>query len=267
MTIFLASICIYPIKSTAGVPLNAADVGLQGLAGDRRWMVVDHHGVFISAREYPRLVLLSAHPIAGGGLVITAPDRPPIEVKASDNPKVEVTMRGDQMLAAEAGAPARQWLSDWLGIECQLVRVTENSRCQNDSDLGPTIAPHSFVGGHPILLISEASLEDLDSRAPIAISMLRFRPNLTIRGCPPFTEDSFTRVRIGPVEFENVEPSVRCVLTTVDPSTGERDARQEPLRTLSTYRRNLAGQLEFGIYLVPRSLGAVRVGDRLDPLT
>ena len=90
VTISLASISIYPIKSSASLPLNAADVGAHGLAGDRRWMVVDHHGGLISAREHPRLVLLSAHPVAEGGLAITAPDRPPIEIKVSDNAEVKV---------------------------------------------------------------------------------------------------------------------------------------------------------------------------------
>jgi hypothetical protein len=119
----------------------------------------------------------------------------------------------------------------------------------------------SFADGYPLLLISEASLADLNTRLPRAVEMRRFRPNLVVDGEMPYAEDGWRRLRVGKVEFEGVKNCSRCIFTTIDPDSGEKHPDREPLRTLSTYRRRPQGGVFFGQNLIPRSRGVIRVGD------
>lgn len=264
----LSGLYLYPIKSTAPLPVREAAVEPRGLAHDRRWMVVNPGGQCVTGRELARLTLVRAQPV-DDGLRLEAPGMPVLHVatpRRGDGDDLQVTVWDSTLAAGTAGSAADTWLSDFLLQSVRLVHMDENSRRLIDE---PQAAPDdivSFADGYPLLLISQASLDGLNARLATPVPMLRFRPNLVVAGAAtPHAEDGWRRVRVGEVEFDVVKPCARCVFTTVDPQRGERDPAGEPLRTLITYRRTASG-VTFGQNLIPRSTGTVRSGDRVEVL-
>ena len=262
----LTQISYFPVKSTAGIDTPEAEVQPRGLQNDRRWMLVDAQGRFLTAREHPQLLQIHSE-INAPGLTLRAPGMAVLEIHEpmpGNGPRLTVTIWHDRVNAACMPAAADAWCSEYLGFPCRLVYMDE--RCERSSD--PEYALNhdivSFADAFPCLLISEASLEDLNTRTPLAISMRRFRPNLVITGCPAYTEDDWRRLRIGAVEFAVVKPCSRCVLTTIDPGTSAPHPQQEPLRTLGRYRRRSDRGIYFGQNLIPRGTGTIRVGDPVE---
>ncbi|HYO51464.1 MOSC domain-containing protein [Archangium sp.] len=264
----LTSITIYPLKSCAGLPLARATVEPLGLQHDRRWMAVRPDGSFLTGRELPALVRVRAVP-GPSGLHLSAPDMPGLEVPLppAGAPRLDITIWKDTCSAARTHADADRWLSEYLGQPVLLVHVDERMQRRVD----PTYAtPEDHVGfadGFPLLLISEASLADLNQRLAHPVPMARFRPNLVVDGCAAFAEDGWKRLRIGTVELTGVKLCARCVLTTVDPETARADPRQEPLRTLATYRRvSSRNGVMFGQNVTVQRPGEIRVGDAVEIL-
>lgn len=257
----LSALYRFPMKSAIGERLQRADLDGIGLAGDRRWMLVDaSNGRFLTQRALPQMSQLSALWNPAGGLTLSAPGRPSLDVALPD-PNSD--LRGtfiwkDSMLVPDAGDEAAAWLSEFIGKPCRLVHVP-NERAR---DIPGSLLPEEKVGfadGFPLLLIGQASLDDLSSRVGRPLEMLRFRPNLVVEGSAPFAEDEWKRIRIGGVEFSVAKGCTRCILTTIDPATGERSADREPLTTLKTYRER-EGELYFGQNLINRSVGTLEVG-------
>ena len=258
----LSTLHVYPVKSGAALAPLQARVEARGLAGDRRWMIVDDDGAFLTGRQLPPLVLLRAEPDEHG-LRLAAPGRPDTQVPLppADAPRRRVTVWKDTVDAVDAGDEAARWLSRFLGRDARLVHMD----AQSVRPVSPTHAQPgdevSFADAYPLLLISQASLDGLNARLATPLPMLRFRPNLVVHGADaPHAEDGWKRVRIGDIEFDAVKPCTRCVFTTVDPARGEIDASGEPLNTLKTYRRSPAG-ITFGMNLIARGTGTLRVGD------
>ena len=266
----LAAIAVYPLKSAAGVALEACRVESRGLAGDRRWMVTDPAGRCLTAREHPCLVLVRTRTVAGG-LLLEAPERAPITVPCATSEAGRrlraVTLWSDGCDAVDSGDEAASWFEDLLGTPVRLVEMTEECLRPADPDVARPGDLVSFADGYPVLLTGRASLEALNARLGNATSMRRFRPNLVVEGAPPFAEDHWWRVRIGEVELEGAENSERCAFPTIDPDTGVKDPGREPMRTLATFRRRPEGGVFFGQNLIPRTLGTVRVGDPVEVLT
>jgi uncharacterized protein YcbX len=262
----LSALYIYPVKSCAAAARSSAIVEARGLLHDRRWMVVDEAGRFITAREAPRLVLLRAHP-SESGLRLEAPDSAPLDVPptTADARRRPVIVWRDEVDAADAGDDAARWLAALLGRPARLVHMDATSTRPIDPERARSGDEVSFADGYPLLVISQASLDGLNERLAAPLPMQRFRPNLVIEGATPHAEDDWRRVRIGELELECVKPCLRCVLTTVDPARGEHDPRGEPLRTLNTYRRRPGG-VTFGVNLIARGLGTLRVGDLVEVL-
>ncbi len=258
----------YPVKSCRGEDLPDAAVERQGLAGDRRWMVVDESGSAITAREYPVLVLVRPE-IRPGGLRLTGPHAPPLLVDEPDGTTVvPADVHGRPVPAAPAGSAGDAWFSALLQRPCRLLFLDDpNRRLPNQSRTLPTDRV-SLADGYPILLTTEESLAALNDailggrfaeEGPVP--MTRFRPNVVVRGAPAWREDGWRRVQIGDARFRVVKACDRCVLTTVDPATAARG--REPLATLVRTRR-WDGLSWFGVQLVPDDPGAVlRVGDAL----
>lgn len=260
----LTGLHIYPLKSAAGISLPAARVDDRGLLGDRRWMVVDLEGSFLTQRTQPRLALVTARP-AVGELLLSAPGMPPlaVAVPAPDVQAVEVRVWDDTCAAAPAGNNASVWLSTFLGVDCALVYMPDATvRAVPPRGSAPP-SRVGFADAYPALLLSEASLADLNARLARPVPMDRFRPNLVVAGCAPYAEDGWRRIRIGGVLFHVVKPCSRCTITTVDQATGERG--QEPLATLARYRRD-GNQVLFGQNLVHEGIGELRVGDAVEVL-
>lgn len=261
----LSSLHLYPIKSSAPLKVESAIVEARGLQFDRRWMVVDAEGGFVTGRQLPRMTLIRALPHADG-LTLEAPGKPTLQVPRPDAADtVPVIVWKSQVAARPADDAADAWLSDFLGQPVRLVHMDDRiTRPMTDVHSLPGDEV-SFADAFPLLLISRASLEGLNSRLAKPVSMLQFRPNLVVDGVPAHAEDTWKRIRIGEVEFDVAKACTRCVFTTVDPLRGERDPDGEPLRTLITYRRSADG-VTFGQNLIPRSLGQVRVGDAVEVL-
>ena len=264
----IAEIAVYPLKSAAGVPLAVCRVEARGLAADRRWMVVGPEGRFLTGREHPRLVLVRAR-LGDEVLLLDAPGLAPLTVSfAAPEPGREavrhVTIWADDCNGVDAGDEAARWFSDLLGTPVRLVEMTDGCLRPVDRDAARPGDLVSFADCYPVVVIGRASLDELNARLAEPASMRRFRPNLVVEGARPFAEDHWWRLRIGEVEFEGAENCKRCAFPTVDPDTGVKDARREPMRTLATFRRRPSGGVFFGQNLIPRTPGTVRVGDPVE---
>lgn len=253
---------IYPIKSTRRIALHESEVLPRGLPGDRRWMLVDDSGKFITARQQPMLATVQTT-LQDGALQVRAAGRPAISLPPAPAQRqmTGVTVWQSTLDAALVSPQADAWFSDFLGLSCRLVQMTDDLVRTVSPDYGQPGDQVSFADGFPLLLISEASLTDLNGRLQQPVEMRRFRPNLVIDGDIPYAEDGWRRLRVGEVEFEGVKNCSRCIFTTIDPDTGEKHPDKEPLRTLGTYRRRPEGGVYFGQNLIPRSGGVIRVGD------
>lgn len=260
----LSDIHIHPIKSCAGLSCDEAMVEARGLAHDRRWMIIDTDRRFLTGRQLPALVRLRPQPTAWG-LRIAASTQSPIEVAqpGSDARRIEVTVWKDQVQAIDAGDTAAAWLTRVLGRDVRLVCMDQCAKRAVDPRYAQAQDEVSFADGFPLLLVSAAALDALNTRLATPLPMQRFRPNLVVAGTEPHAEDGWRRIRIGTIEFDIVKPCTRCVFTTVDHERGELDPSGEPLRTLKTYRRGPAG-ITFGMNLIARGQGRLH---REDPVS
>lgn len=265
----LSSIHVYPLKSASGIAPDAADVERRGLAGDRRWMLVDGDGTFLSQRSHPRLALIGVE-ATNQGLRLTAPARPPLDVPRPDAAAPAQTQRvtvwGDDVDAVAAADAAHAWCSAFLDTDVRLVFMPTSSRRAVDANYAVQDDDIvSFADGYPLLLTTTASLADLNDRLDAPLPMDRFRPNVVIDGADAWAEDAWHRLRIGDIVFRSVKPCSRCAVTTTDQQTTERG--KEPLKTLATFRRDPAtGKVYFGWNLIPETAGRLRAGDPVEVL-
>jgi hypothetical protein len=252
---------VYPVKSCGQVEVEVAEVSATGFELDRRWMVVGEGGRFLSQRHHPKLALVRVR-ILDSGLSLEAPGMSVLDValESRSQPTSRVVVWDDDCRAVDEGGDAARWFSEHLDHPARLVRLAgDDSRPLSASSAQPGDRV-SFADGYPFLLVSKASLDELNRRLSLPVTMGRFRPNIVVAGCEPHAEDDWGRVRIGEVDFRVAKPCARCVVVTVDQSTGERG--HEPLRTLSTYR-TVNGQVLFGQNLIHEGRGVVRVGDEV----
>ena len=259
MSLILSEINIYPVKSCRGISMEAWPLEPRGLQYDRRWMVVDDHDVFMTQRDFPRMALIDVH-LEQDFLRLEAPHMETLRVPlcTETTQHFSVTIWNDGVEAVSAGNEAAEWFSEFLSVGCKLVAMTERSVRPVAREYAVNADEVSFADGFPLLLISEASLADLNSRLPTPLPMKRFRPNLVVQGCAPFAEDSWKELSIGGLRLHVVKPCARCVITTVNPDTGVKDA--EPLRTLATFRSR-GNNVLFGQNVIPVGTGMLRVGE------
>ena len=259
MTLRLTGLNIYPIKSTRGIPLDQSEVDEFGLRYDRRWMVVDESGQFLTQRSHSRLALVVPS-IQGDRLRVEAPGMSTLEIPLRPSLAVttSVAVWDDVCVASWVGEHSAEWFSDFLGCACSLVHMADDAVRPADPTFAPPGSRVSFADGFPFLLISEESLADLNRRLAEPLPMNRFRPNLVVAGGEPYDEDRWTQLEIGGIRLRVVKPCGRCVVTTTDQTTGERG--KEPLRTLATYRKR-DGEVMFGQNVVHENTGRLRVGD------
>ena len=267
----LSSIHIYPMKSCAPVTRESAEVHRRGLAGDRRWMVVDAQDRFLTGRQQPRLTLIRAtHVGDDDALHLAAPGMADLRVDAPRaGARIVSAVWGARVTPLLAAAAAHEWVSTLLGMPCRLVHMDAQCirpmKAKYDGRYGTDDDEVSFADGFPVLLISQAALDQLNLKLASPVPMLRFRPNLVVAGTTPHAEDAWRRVRVGAVEFDVLKACTRCVFTTVDFTQGRFDPSGEPLRTLLTYRRSPQG-VTFGQNLIARGFGVVRRGDPVEVL-
>src|SRR5689334_13307200 len=231
----VASLHVYPIKSCRGLDLTAVRFDELGPAYDRRFMVVDAEGRFLAQRALPKMALI-APKLGPTALIVAAPDMPQLKVAMSqrDAKRIEVQVWRHRGPAEDCGESAADWFSSFLGQPCRLVRWADDQLREVNPKYARSPAATAFSDGYPVLLLSEASLADLNGRLQQRLPMNRFRPNLVVRDCDAFAEDGWRKIRVGEIELDVVKPCGRCSTTTVDQLTGV--AGKEPLATLASYR-------------------------------
>jgi uncharacterized protein YcbX len=258
----LSQLWRFPVKSLRGARFERLALGARGPEGDREWMIVDADGRFLTQRQLPRMALIDAR-LESGRLVLAGPGREPLVVAADAGEPLAVQVWGDHCQALAPDPAADAWLAELLGQPCRLVRLPEHSVRRVDPDYALETDQVGFADGFPLLLISQASLDDLNGRLAEPVPMVRFRPNLVVTGTAPYEEDSWRRIRIGELTLRVVKPCSRCIIPTIDPETAERSP--EPLRTLMTYRRR-DNKVYFGQNLLHDGPGVLEAGMAVEVL-
>ena len=263
----LSEINIYPVKSLKGISLNEALVEGRGLQFDRRWLLVDENGKFITQREVPQMATVKIDVSLDGMRATRNGSSIDVPLDPATGERAHVQIWDQEVEAEYYPQEFHRWFTAAIGAECRLVSMPETTKRVVDPNFAVRVFQDtvSFADAYPFLLIGEGSLEDLNSRLEAPVPMNRFRPNFVVSDSGPFEEDSWKRIRLGSVEFHVVKPCARCVLTTVDQIAGEKTGK-EPLATLSSYR-NRDGKVLFGQNLIAETVGGVvRVGDEVEVL-
>ena len=260
----IQAIQVYPIKSSASISLSTGWIDEYGLSFDRRFVLTRENGQFITGRTDAKICLIQAS-ITASGLVFTAPGMPPLAICYRDFSRDyrQVTVWENEISALHCHRDYDLWFSQYLGKNCQLYYFGDESH----RTVKRRSEQMTFTDGYPLMMISRASLDDLNRRTPEPFSMANFRPNLIIDNCEAFAEDTWARIRIGEIEFDLPKPCTRCIFTTVDPKTGIKHPAMEPLKTLKSYRQLESGEVAFGYNVVPLSRGQISVGDAITVLT
>lgn len=267
MPITVASLHAYPVKSLRGHDLIATEVCAEGFAGDRRWVVTDTNGRFLSQREVRRMAQVEVRTGAGGiELSHAEAGRMPVPAPGPGAPGVTVTVWRFTGPARRASHEAERWLSAVLGREVWLAHMHDVSVRPVDPEFGEPADRVSFADGYPILVANTASLADLNARGESQHSLRQFRPNLVVTGAHPWAEDNWRTIRVGGVTLRIAKPCARCVVTTLDPDTGDPIPGDGPLAALATFHRHSDGGIIFGQNAVPQAPGEIRVGDVVEVL-
>jgi uncharacterized protein YcbX len=267
----LSGLFIYPIKGCRGLSLTEGRIDALGLVDDRRYMVVEPDGTFLTQRTLPRMALIEPQ-LTVDGILITGPGFPALSLpRAIANVpllKVRVWKSAD-LSADDCGDTAATWLTDFLERPARLVRigaVFERPIIKSTGRPGDVV---TFADAYPFMALSESSLDDLNDRMAVPLPMDRFRPNFVFSHCEEYAEDTWPRLKIGDVIFRAGGPCARCVVTTTDQRNGQRES-PEPLRTLATYRRDPLepSNVNFGQNLIHETkAGVVRIGDPVELLS
>lgn len=262
--LILSEINIYPVKSLGGISLQYAEVEERGLKYDRLWLLVDEDGIFITQRDFPQMALIelsfSGNSISAKHKKEKALSSISFPLQPDGNSRKDVIIWNDKCNAVLAGKEFDEWFSDAIKTKCRLVYMPDDERRIVEKKFITEDRIVSFADAYPFLIIGQSSLDDLNSRLEIKLPMNRFRTNFVFSGGRAFEEDNWKDFSIGRVGFKAVKPCARCVITTTDQETSVRTA--EPLKTLSTYRKN-GNKVLFGMNLISKSNGVVNVGDSI----
>lgn len=264
--VIVSSLIYYPIKACRGFEVDSANVERMGLENDRRMMVVTPEGEFLTQREYPRLALVTPT-LQDDTVVLSAPRCEAIQIgiQKTGTPISVDIWKSKGVQAIDQGDEAALWFSDWLDVEVRLVHIADGYQRRVNQAWAVRDDDHTgFADGYPILLTSEEGLQDLNAHLEQPVPMNRFRPNVVVKGCDPFAEDTWNRIRVGSVELAVVKPCARCEVTTIDKETLAQS--KEPLKTLGKYRKQKLGAI-FGQNIIPLNEGCVRVGMPVEVLS
>lgn len=252
----------YPFKSARGIALDQTYVGERGLEFDRRWMAVDAGGRFLSQRTHSMLARIRVRlDLPSGHVVLSYAGMPDLALPLtfSSPYRRNVVVWDDTMSALVCGDEADRWMTQVAGETASIVYFPEDSHRAVDTRYAHNQEHTAFADAFPVLVLSQASLDDLNSRLDLPLAMERFRPNVVVTGCRAYEEDTWSVCEVGSAELEMVKPCARCVITTIDQDTLARSI--EPLATLSRYRQSPHNKTLFGQNALVRRTGIIRVGD------
>ena len=260
----LSQLYIYPIKSLGGIALNSANVTNRGLQYDRRYMLVDNNNSFITQRIQPQMALLRTA-IEEGKLIVYDKDNIPEKLYLPLVPELStatamVNIWDDYCEAQYVSEEADKWFSKKLDFSCRLVYMPESTQRKVESSYAIDNYISSFADDYHVLLIGEASLEDLNRRLEESLPMNRFRPNFVMKGGMPFEEDTIGQFSINGINFYGVKLCSRCIVTTTNQETGI--TGKEPLKTLATYR-GFNNKVWFGQNVLCAGEGIIKIGDAI----
>lgn len=255
----LSDIIIYPVKSLAGIHLNRWQVIETGFQYDRKWMLIDNQGQFLSQRRLPKMALIKTT-LTDNQLILSAPEQQDLVLALApiDGEVIVSTIWHDQCNARWVSAEADLWFSGFLGMDCRLVYLPDEIIRPVDTRYALSTDQVAFSDGFPFLLVAENSLLDLNQAMQLNLTMNRFRPNLVIAGCPAYAEDSWREIRIAGIDFRLPKPCSRCAVPTIDPETAQ--VGKEPLTTLNRLRK-WQNKVYFGQNAIHNQCGTLSVGD------
>lgn len=261
----VSELFIYPIKSLGGISVQSAVVTSRGLQHDRRWMLVNEHGHFITQREFPQMALLKTT-VTNGGIAVNHHLNESILIpfNSESKPLHQFAVWDDTCMGQYVSEEFDQWFSDTLNIKCRLIYMPDDSEREVDQRYAKPGMITSFADAYPFLLIGQASLDDLNNRMAQSLPMNRFRPNIVFTGGEPYSEDLMNQVDIACITFYGAKLCARCVLTTIDQQTAVK--AKEPLKTLASYRMK-NNKIMFGQNLIHENTGVITVGDELKVLS
>ncbi len=239
-----------------------AAVTVDGLKGDRQFVVVSKRGKFLTAREHPSLVLVKSE-VLDGHLTLSAPNYRTMAVPllGASQKLQSIKIWQDDVTGADMGDEIASWLSDYIGKDSRLITVTDKS-VRHGKYSG---TPKGFADASPLLITSDASLDDLNRRLASPVIHRNFRPNIVIAGAmEPFGEDLWAEIKIGALTMQVAWSCSRCILTTVDPLTGVKSRDMEPVKTLKSFRTAHDKNFYFGQNVIPEQAGIIRVGDPVE---
>jgi uncharacterized protein YcbX len=256
----VASLHIYPIKSLGGQALALSPVEPRGLRLDRRWMLVDEEGVFLSQRTIERMALFRVH-MGDQELKVTGPSGRQIEVPyVPTQERLTVRVWQSEVKAVRVSDAADAWFTEEMGRSARLVYMPDETIRATHPDFSRPGDHVGFADALPVLVAGEASLADLNARLDLPIPMNRFRANIIVEGSEPYAEDTWEGFTLGGVRFRQAKQCGRCRVTTTDQDTAV--VGKEPLKTLATYRRR-ENSVIFGTYYIPESTGRIASGEEL----
>lgn len=258
----LSDLYIYPVKSLGGISIKSSEVTERGLKYDRRWLLVDQYGKFITQRVYPQMALICVE-IKDGKLEFNhriKNEKFSLYIESKAGGRTEAVIWSDKVSAQFVNSTADEWFSEMIGVKCRMVYMPDDTYRPVDNRFAYRNEIVSFADAYPFLLIGQSSLDELNSRLIEKIPVNRFRPNLVFSGGNPFDEDRIKSFILGDVTFFSVKPCARCVVTTINQDTAEKN--EEPLNTLSTYRK-VNNKVMFGQNLLHKGCGSISVGSEL----
>jgi uncharacterized protein len=256
----LSEIWIYPIKSLGGMRVQHARIFDKGLEHDRRWMLVDEQGRFITQREHPEMAhfqLAIDHDQLSVSSRITG-ESIQFFLGESEAQNETVVIWNDSVQAHEVSRKVSNWFTNQLNLKCRLMYFPEKNSRPVDPHYAINQQQVSLADAYPFLIIGQASLDDLNKRLKEPVTMQRFRPNFVFTGGQAYEEDHWKNFSIGTNRFEGVKNCSRCSLTTVDPETGTKGI--EPLQTLATYRKE-NNKVNFGRNALAIDFGVIHEGE------
>ncbi len=265
----ISALYVFPVKSCAGLRVDELTLDAMGAAGDRRFMLIDAHGRFVTQREHPRLALVAVTRAEAGGVVLHTAGRTALSIEPprAGVGEREAVVWDDSVRVRDCGDGAAEWFSALLGVPVRLVYLPDESVRGVDPSYAPSTARVSLADGFPLVVATEASLADLSERAGTTLEMERFRPNIVVSGGRAWDEDRWETLRVGEVTLRLVKPCARCTMTLVDPRSGVPGA--EPLRALAGFRRGTdlgfrganSASTYFSWNALHEGLGTLRDGD------
>jgi len=259
---YVSKLTVYPLKSAQGINLDQINYQQRGPQFDREWMVINSKNRFLSQREFPLMCLIKTQ-ITNKELILTAPEKEPLIIDFNNRHFKDQTVEvwKDQVDALDCGAEAANWISSYLDTRCRLVTMPGDTQRLVDNNYANNKETVSFADGFPSLILSQASLDDFNTKLDQPITMAHFRPNIVIDDCSAYAEDSWQAIKINDITFSLVKPCSRCIIPAIEPDTGKK--RMDVVKALSAHRRR-GNATYFGQNALHDSLGEIHVGDKVE---